>query len=99
MRMSPDHKRKLSDSQPNRKPRPPKEVLVEMHKTMSGREIARHFNVTQLTQRNWFKYYGIKPKTYKDNKMPVPKGSVMPKAHREAISKANTGRKGKRGDD
>jgi hypothetical protein len=82
-------------------PLPPKEDLERYYlvEKKSTREIAIIYGVTQHPIRKWLKYYGIKARTYKENIMPVKKGSHLSKEHSLAISLASIGkpatRKGK----
>src|SRR3990172_3714727 len=50
-------------------------------------EIARIYEVSQTTIRRWLKEEKIKARSYKENKMPVAKGSHLKEVHREAISR------------
>ncbi len=55
---------------------------------LSTHEIAEIKGVSQTTVWRWMKKLKIERRTYKDNKMPVKKGSHLTKKHKEKISEA-----------
>lgn len=78
---------------PNPKlPVPPKEELEFWYweKKESGRKLASRYGVTQMQIRRWFKYHGIKARTYKDNPTPTPKGGTH--SWGDKISKTSFGK-------
>lgn len=65
-----------------------KKILSEYYlgRKLSTREIAKLLGVSQWTVCRKLKEFGIKARSYSENKMPVPKGSKLLEAHRKAIS-------------
>ena len=61
------------------------------------REIGKLLGLSQPWARKRLVENGIQLRSYKENKMPVPKGSHLTEAHRRAIGKAQTGKIGVRG--
>lgn len=71
-----------------------KQQLSELYinQELSTRQIADLAGVTQISIWRKLKEFQIPARTYKENKMPTPKGSRLSSDHKSAISKAHLSR-------
>lgn len=74
-------------------PKPDAEQLFKWYwiEGWGTRQIAAALGVSQPWARKILKEHGIQLRTYKENKMPTPKGGTLSRAHAQKISKALKG--------